>query len=404
MSLSLPPLPCVVLWLALCACAAPRATSAASGAGTDPNPGEPAAAEDGPEPPTLLRIGTSGDYAPFSTESAGGRTGFDVEVASELARDLGLRVEWVPFRWPELERGIAAGDFDVAMSGITCKPERAVRGYMTRAVARGGPCLLGSVDGPRVAVNRGGALEVWAREHLSGRSLSTVDDNLALPGLLAGGEVDAIVTDSFELSSFRRPGWQMRCEPPLGRKVYWVAPASAGRLGPVIDDWLARRADFVRAAQARWLDGTLELNELSHLEDLLARRMAFMPAVAAYKRRHGLPIEDRAREERVLAAALDGARDTGLPPGPLRALFELQIELSKNVQQRSSAQAELDLESELRPALLGLGERIVLALRAARQTGRLATLQVSHLGLLSPWLTESERARLADALRGLHAQ
>ena len=52
----------------------------------------------------VLRVGTSGDYVPFSSDGEG----FDVEVAALLARELGARVEWVPFRWPELSADLAA--------------------------------------------------------------------------------------------------------------------------------------------------------------------------------------------------------------------------------------------------------------------------------------------------------
>src|SRR4051794_8647845 len=40
-----------------------------------------------------LRVGTSGDYAPFSVRDASGALhGFDVEIADALATDLGLEV------------------------------------------------------------------------------------------------------------------------------------------------------------------------------------------------------------------------------------------------------------------------------------------------------------------------
>ena len=90
-----------------------------------------------------LRVGTSGDYAPFSTRNEAGATvGFDAELAEQLANDLGVSLRWVPFRWPELARQLAAGEFDVAMGGVTWQPARAVSGYMTRAVARGGHRVL----------------------------------------------------------------------------------------------------------------------------------------------------------------------------------------------------------------------------------------------------------------------
>jgi hypothetical protein len=70
-----------------------------------------------------IRVGTSGDYPPFSLRAAdGGWSGFDVEVARAYATARGRRLELVPFRWPELGTRLAAGDFDVAMSGVTVRP------------------------------------------------------------------------------------------------------------------------------------------------------------------------------------------------------------------------------------------------------------------------------------------
>src|SRR5262245_22927056 len=70
----------------------------------------------------IVRIGTSGDYAPFSKAGSG----FDIAVAGKMAKDLGYRIEWVTFTWPELGARIKADAFDVAMSGVTWRPDRSV--------------------------------------------------------------------------------------------------------------------------------------------------------------------------------------------------------------------------------------------------------------------------------------
>jgi cyclohexadienyl dehydratase len=351
---------------------------------------------------SVLRVGTSGDYAPFSTRvGAGTPVGFDVELAEQLARDLGLELRWVPFRWPELGRQIVAGEFDVAMGGVTWQPVRGVTGYLTRAVARGGPCVLGDAAARRVAVNRGGVLEAWARGHLSDRELVTVDDNLSLPVLLAQGRVGAIVTDSFERKAFARPGWASRCEPALTRKVYWVGPARAGELGGRIDAWLRGNAARVRAAQQRWFGEPQRLDSTTHLIDLIARRFAFMPLVAALKAQQNLPIEDLPREREVLEAVSRDALRLGLPGKAVHDLFALQIELSKAVQRRQSEASALDLGGKVRPALTALGERILGALVEVRSEHRLGEVGVADLELLSPWLTLEERQRLLASLRAV---
>ena len=59
----------------------------------------------GAEPP-ILRVGTSGDYAPFSVatvvdpDEPPERSGFDVAVASAYARDRGLELEFVAMGAP----------------------------------------------------------------------------------------------------------------------------------------------------------------------------------------------------------------------------------------------------------------------------------------------------------------
>jgi cyclohexadienyl dehydratase len=345
--------------------------------------------------PGVLRVGTSGDYAPFSLDGHG----FDVDVAGALAKHLGMRLEWVRFRWPELRSMIDAGRFDVAMSGVTWRPERAVVGRMTRAVAQGGPCVIGDPTAALVAVNRGGVLEAWARRRFASDSILAVDDNLSMPMLLAGGAVGAVVTDSFELAGWRRlPPGPVECAPPRDRKVYWIAPARAAELGSLIDRWLADSEPRLDRLRARWLGRRASRDDLDDLIDQLARRLAFMPFVAAWKREHGVSFEDPPREKIVLANAESAARAHGLDAASVRALFLLQIDQAKAVEARVAVgPAPLDLEREIRPALSQIGERIVeqLATLAPLDPSRLSDERLVSLGEL---LEPGEIAELRDAL------
>lgn len=332
-----------------------------------------ACAGDAPAPPpasapsTTLRVGTSGDYPPFSLRSDDGHglapfEGFDVELAERLAADQGLAVEWVAFRWPELEARLAAGEMDVAMSGVTWRPWRAVVGWMTRAVAAGGPCVVGAETPKRVVVNRGGVLERFARRRFPEAAITALDDNRALGAAFAAGRADAVVTDSFERAWLGLPaGVPARCEPPADRKVLWVAPANADALGPRLDAWLGAHEEELRAMRTRWLGGPAPRSDVDHLLDLLARRLAYMPAVAAWKRERGLAIDDPPREQAVLDAARAAAGAAGLDPERASGLFALQIALGKEIQAADAAPEgpALDLGAQIRPELERLGARIV---------------------------------------------
>jgi cyclohexadienyl dehydratase len=394
------------LAVGLASCARPSATAAAAqprDATQAPAPlGSTSAVAAQREPARAhWRVGTTGDYAPFSTRAADGQPeGFDIDVVRAMAQDLNAELEWVSVRWPTLQASLEAGAFDLAMSGVTWQPARGVVGYMTRAVARGGPCVLGDAQGTPVGVNRGGVLEAWARGRWPEAQLVTVDQNQSLPGLLASGRVQAIVTDSFELRAFARPGWPSHCEPRVARKVYWIAPGHEA-LAHAIDDWLATHGERVQAAQERWFGERQPLRALDHLSDLLARRLAFMPLVAAAKAKAGLPIEDPPRERLVLDAMAERARQSGLPEARVREFFALQIELAKAVQRRKSETATLDLGSQIRPALNELGDRILDAIAEAARSGELRSAALADLEPLSPWLDAAELARLLEGVRAL---
>ncbi len=344
-----------------------------------------------------LRVGTSGDYAPFSADGQG----FDVDAARLVAGELGRELVLVPFHWPELSNRVARGDFDVAMSGVTWRPERAVIGRMSLAVAVGGPCWLGAASPKSVAVNRGGVLERFARARFPNARIESVDANRSLPGRLASGEVEAIVTDSFELREFARPGVASHCEPARDRKVWWIAPAREAELGPELDRLVRAREPELEKLRTRWFGAPEPQSEADRVVDLVARRFAFMPAVGAWKSSHDRPIEDPAQEARVLEGVAARAKSLDLDPAAVRALFALQIDLAKRIPSRAAAgEATLDLESQLRPALAELSDRQLEALALAAPIDS-AALDSATLEPLREWLEPSEVQALARALSGI---
>jgi len=76
----------------------------------------------------LLRVGVLTDRLPFAFINRDGNlVGFDVEMAQLLARDLGVKVEFIEMEddLTALPRLLAAGRLDLAMSGVVVTPERA---------------------------------------------------------------------------------------------------------------------------------------------------------------------------------------------------------------------------------------------------------------------------------------
>ena len=80
----------------------------------------------------VLRVGTTGDYKPFTfREPDGSYRGADIVLAGRLADRLGVTLQIVPTAWASLLPDFAAGRFDVAMGGVSVTPARAGKGIFS---------------------------------------------------------------------------------------------------------------------------------------------------------------------------------------------------------------------------------------------------------------------------------
>ena len=161
----------------------------------------------------VLRVGTTGDYDPFSLEREGALTGFDIEASEELGHALNARVVFIRTTWSGLMDDYRAGHFDIAMSGISVTDERAREAFFSVPYQHGGKTAivrcgtqdrydtLAELNRPdvRVIVNPGGTNERFARERLSHATLSVHPDNRTVFEEIAAGRADAMVTDDVEV-------------------------------------------------------------------------------------------------------------------------------------------------------------------------------------------------------------
>ncbi len=331
-----------------------------------------------------LRVGTSADYAPFSFRDAAGEvTGFDVAVARRLGSDLGRQVEFVPLRWADLASQLVSGAFDVAMSGVTVRADRALQVAFSRPYARtGAVAVMRGVDTPRyraladldvpgvrVGVNAGGHLEQVARQRFPHAHVIAVADNRTLPDLLQRGEVDAVISEAFEAHTWAGPPLRSLGPFTHDHKAYAVAP-TANELLQQIDDWLAaREADgWLNEQRRRWLgEGAMVTPAqagCAALAGVIDLRLQLMPLVAAAKRRDRLPIDDPAQEARVLEHVRAAALTRGLVPDDVAGVFRVQIAVAKAVE-RSAPPGPLPAEltlAQLRSAVGRASDQIIAEL------------------------------------------
>ena len=65
-----------------------------------------------------LKVGTTGDWNPMSMRdiTTNGYTGYDIDVMTQLATDLGVEVEFVPTDWKTLVSGVTSGQYHITGS------------------------------------------------------------------------------------------------------------------------------------------------------------------------------------------------------------------------------------------------------------------------------------------------
>lgn len=161
-----------------------------------------------------LRVGSTGDYKPFTFRdpSNGTFSGLDIDMAESLGKALGVKVEIVPTSWSNLMPDFEAGKYDIAMGGISVTLERAKKAYFSAAMMREGKTpitkcenvakfgTLAEIDKPsvKVVVNPGGTNERFARANLKTAEITVFPDNTRIFDEIAAGRADLMMTDSSE--------------------------------------------------------------------------------------------------------------------------------------------------------------------------------------------------------------
>ncbi len=160
----------------------------------------------------VLKVGTTGDYLPFSYWRGDNLDGVDIDLANDLARNLGVRVEFVETTWPTLMDDLMADKFDIGMSGITITGDREKLAMFSIPMHEGGKAAIArdaevnnfdtlqEINQPHVRVifNPGGTNERFARDNFPNATLIENPENITVFEKIVSGEADVMVTDAIE--------------------------------------------------------------------------------------------------------------------------------------------------------------------------------------------------------------
>ena len=228
--------------------------------------------------PTISRIqergtllaGTTGDYRPLSfREDDGTYWGFGIEVAGEIAKRLGVGLQFVPTSWPTLSADVQAEPqtFDLAIGGITITDARRETMLMSDGYLANGKTILcraedvnhykslADIDKPevRVMVNPGGLNEKFANANLTHAAIIVHQKNEEIPKLIAEGKADVMITEITEAPYY------VQTDPRLAAPLI-NEPFTHGEIGVLMrkgqEDLLQLVTNVIRQMKS---DGSLRL-------------------------------------------------------------------------------------------------------------------------------------------------
>ncbi len=219
-----------------------------------------------------LRVGVS-LFAPWvMRDKAGELTGFEIEVARKLAKEMGVKPVFKVSPWADITKALNSGEIDVIIAGMAITPQRALQVEFSDAYAESGVALLTNTAMTKdikslVALDAPGTKVVAVAKTLGAdvaglifneAELRLVEDTESAADALTSGEVHAYVLSQIEATFLVRnhPGVvDMPLDKPLLTSVAGMA-VKRGEQGLLnfLDAWIAARtADrWLRATHKYW--------------------------------------------------------------------------------------------------------------------------------------------------------
>ena len=155
-----------------------------------------------------LRVGLA-TFVPWAMRDKNGKLiGFEIDVATKLAKDMGVELEFVPTAWDGIIPALIAGKFDAIISGMSITSKRNLTVNFSRPYASTGYILMASTDradkkglksladfnksGITIATRRASTGAVAMQRNFPKAKLIYFDDDTLAYQEAANGKVDGV--------------------------------------------------------------------------------------------------------------------------------------------------------------------------------------------------------------------
>ena len=147
-------------------------------------------------------------FVPWAMKDKKGELiGFEIDVAKQLAKDMGVKVEFVPTKWSGIIPAIITGKFDVIIGGMSVTPQRNLKINFTNPYYYSDQAILANrelaagfkvpdFNSPDVtiAARLGSTAAIAAKRHFPKAKLRLFDDEPSAVQEVRNGKVHAMVS------------------------------------------------------------------------------------------------------------------------------------------------------------------------------------------------------------------
>ena len=221
----------------------------------------------------VLKVGTTGDWNPMTMKdiATNGYTGYDIDVMTQLAADLGVKVEFVPADWRTLVAGIGAGTYHMTGSASVTPARAKVAGYSIPYFSLGTVPLINvkdaerfkdwddlNVAGVKVAATLGTTQEAQVKAFFPDATHVIVDAPARDFQEVLAGRADAHITSNVEALQLVKKYPQMMIvpvsEPRARALVAMLLPQDDQVWINYVNTWISTRqtSGFFDELAAKW--------------------------------------------------------------------------------------------------------------------------------------------------------
>ena len=220
----------------------------------------------------VLKVGTTGDWNPMTLRDPATNSykGFDIDIMTELAKDLGVEVEFVPTDWKTLVNGVVAGKYHMTGSASISPARMKVAGFSESYIAvEIFPFTLkdnaGNFDGwdslnqpgVKVATTLGTTFEALSREWFPNADIKVVEAPARGFQEVIAGRADVFITSNIEGSTLEKKFPIMRVantEPRAPTPIAMLLPQTDQVWINYVNNWVKvkKAKGFFEGNKAKW--------------------------------------------------------------------------------------------------------------------------------------------------------